>query len=101
METWPLFSTLRICPKLGRIAAVLYFAVSKIYFAIWRDCLYNILCKLRQKRFQVTDAFLITKRLDDFGITKHETAVPILRLPAIAFLYILGKAEAEGQNGKL
>lgn len=50
---------------------------------------------------KVTDAFLITKRLDDFGIAKHETAVPILRVPAIAFLYILGKAEADGQNGKL
>ncbi len=49
----------------------------------------------------VTNAFLITKRLDDFGITKHETKVPILRVPAIAFLYILGKTEAEGQNGKL
>ncbi|MCD8217086.1 MAG: ATP-binding protein [Clostridiales bacterium] len=44
---------------------------------------------------KVTSAFLITKRLDDFGITKHETKVPILRVPAIAFLYLLGKAEAE------
>ncbi len=40
---------------------------------------------------KVTSAFLITKRLDDFGITKHETRVPILRVPAIAFLYLLGK----------
>ena len=50
---------------------------------------------------KVTNAFLITKKLDDFGITKHETAIPILRVPAIAFLYLLGKAEAEGQNGIL
>ena len=50
---------------------------------------------------KVTNAFLITKRLDDFSVTKHETKVPILRIPAIAFLYLLGKAEAEGQNGKL
>ena len=55
----------------------------------------------QDERSKVTDAFLITKRLDDFGIAKHETMVPILRVPAIAFLYILGKAEAEGQNGKL
>ena len=53
------------------------------------------------EKSKVTDAFFITKRLDDFGIVKHETMVPILRVPAIAFLYILGKAEAEGQNGKL
>lgn len=50
---------------------------------------------------KVTSAFLITKRLDDVGITKHETTVPILRVPAIAFLYLLGKSEAEGRNGKM
>ncbi len=55
----------------------------------------------RDEKSKVTDAFLITKRLDDFGIAKHETMVPILRIPAIAFLYILGKTEAAGQNGKL
>lgn len=57
------------------------------------------LCK--DARSKVTSAFLITKRLDDFGITKHETAVPIFRIPAIAFLYLLGKEEAEGQTGKM
>ena len=55
----------------------------------------------QDEKSNVTDAFFITKQLDDFGIAKHETMVPILRVPAIAFLYILGKAEAEGQNGKL
>ena len=57
------------------------------------------LCK--DEKSKVTNAFLITKQLDDFGITKHETEVPILRIPAIAFLYLLGKAEADGQNGKM
>ncbi len=55
----------------------------------------------QDEKNKVTNAFLITKRLDDFGITRHETKVPVLRVPAIAFLYILGKTEAEGQNGKL
>jgi len=50
---------------------------------------------------KVTAAFLITKRLEDFGVTKHATTTPIMRVPAIAFLYLLGKAEAEGQQGKL
>ena len=50
---------------------------------------------------KVTSAFLVTKKLEDFGVAKHETKVPILRIPAIAFLYLLGKAEAEGQNGKM
>lgn len=50
---------------------------------------------------KVTNAFLVTKQLDDFGVSRHETKVPILRVPAMVFLYLLGKEEAEGQNGKL
>ena len=53
------------------------------------------------EKSKVTSAFLITKQTDDSGITKHETKVPVFRIPAIAFLYLLGKAEAEGQNGKM
>ena len=48
----------------------------------------------RDEKAKVTDAFLITKRLDDFGITRHETAVPILRVPAIVFLYMLGREKS-------
>lgn len=55
----------------------------------------------RDEKSKVTNAFLITKQLNDYGIAKHETKVPILRIPAIAFLYLLGKAEADGQNGKM
>lgn len=57
------------------------------------------LCK--EEKSDVTGAFLITKRLDDFGIARHKTHVPIMRIPAIAFLYIIGKAESEGLGGKL
>lgn len=52
----------------------------------------------RDKNSKVTNAFLVTKRLEDFGVTKHKTLVPILRVPAIAFLYLLGKAEADGKT---
>lgn len=55
----------------------------------------------RDESSQVTSAFLITRKLEDAGITRHNTSIPILRIPAIAFLYLLGKAEAEGQNRKL
>ena len=41
---------------------------------------------LSDEKSKVTDAFLITKRLDDFGTTKHETMIPILRVPAAPFL---------------
>lgn len=53
------------------------------------------------EKANVTYSFVITKRLDDFGKTKHDTLVPIFRIPAIAFLYLLGKAEADGLAGKL
>lgn len=55
----------------------------------------------RDESSGIGHAFLITKRLDDFGITAHDTKVPIMKIPAIAFLYLLGKSEAEGQNGKM
>ncbi len=55
----------------------------------------------QDKTSKVTNAFLVTKRLEDFGVVQHDTAVPIFRIPAIAFLYLLGKAEARGRNGKL
>lgn len=55
----------------------------------------------QDEKSKVTNAFLITKQLDDFGIAKHETVTPILRVPAIAFLYLVGRAEAKGQNGRL
>lgn len=51
---------------------------------------------MQGRKCKVTAAFLVTKQLDDFGIAKHETKVPILRIPVIAFLYLLGKAEADG-----
>lgn len=50
---------------------------------------------------KVAHAFLVTKQIDDVGKTAHDTVVPIIRVPAIAFLYILGKTEAEGRNGKM
>ena len=55
----------------------------------------------RDKESKVTDAFIITKRLEDFGIAQHETNVPVFRVPAIVFLYLLGEAEANGQQGRL
>lgn len=45
----------------------------------------------RDQTAKVTHAFLVTKNLDDFGIVKHETDTPILRVPAIVFMYLLGK----------
>ena len=67
----------------------------------------KILCEVKYKNnshISASDAIVelckdenshVTKQLNDVGISKHETTVPILRIPAIAFLYLLGKAEAD------
>jgi len=38
----------------------------------------------------IVSALVITKRPDDYGLTSHSTKVPIMRVPAHAFLYLLG-----------
>lgn len=39
---------------------------------------------------KVAAALVITKRPDDYGVAAHETKVRVLRVPAHAFLYLLG-----------
>lgn len=43
-------------------------------------------------------AVLVTKRAEDFGVYK-ETSTPIVKIPAFAFLYLLGHAERESRLG--
>ena len=38
-------------------------------------------------------SFIITKRAEDYGIQKAPSGTPMLRIPAFAFLYLLGHAE--------
>jgi predicted AAA+ superfamily ATPase len=45
---------------------------------------------------QTKGAIVVTKNDDDYGFTKHETKTSIIRIPAFAFLYLLGQAEKEG-----
>ena len=44
-------------------------------------------------------ATIITKRADDFGIHTTGTGKKLLRIPAFAFLYLLGHAEKHGYKG--
>lgn len=41
-------------------------------------------------------AIVITKRTDDYGFLGIDTSTPIIRIPAFAFLYLLGHAEKQG-----
>ncbi|MHB8985448.1 MAG: DUF4143 domain-containing protein [Eubacteriales bacterium] len=41
-------------------------------------------------------AMVITKRSEDYGLLEQKTRVPIVKIPAFAFLYMLGHAEKHG-----
>ena len=44
-------------------------------------------------------AIVITKRMDDFGAHDTPSGKQLLRIPAFAFLYLLGHAERNGYKG--
>ncbi|MDR2191523.1 MAG: ATP-binding protein [Endomicrobium sp.] len=44
-------------------------------------------------------AFVITKRADDYGVIEFSNGKKLLRIPAFAFLYLLGHAEKNGYRG--
>ena len=50
---------------------------------------------------KVSNAFVITKNLMDYGAVQHGTYIPVFRVPALPFIYMLGRAEAIGESGKL
>ncbi|MDH7577647.1 MAG: ATP-binding protein [Bacillota bacterium] len=41
-------------------------------------------------------AIVVTKRPDDYGLSSFKTKVPIVKIPAHAFLYLLGHSEKQG-----
>lgn len=47
----------------------------------------------------IAAALVITKRAEDYGVMSYKTKVPIMRVPAHAFLYLLGHAEKTGYLG--
>ena len=48
---------------------------------------------------KIAAALVITKRGEDYGVMNFATKVPIMRVPAHAFLYLLGHAEKIGYLG--
>ncbi|HOE56718.1 MAG TPA: AAA family ATPase, partial [Bacillota bacterium] len=44
-------------------------------------------------------AIVVTKRADDFGVHNAPGGKVLLRIPAFAFLYLLGHAERHGYKG--
>ncbi|MDR2487064.1 MAG: ATP-binding protein [Clostridiales Family XIII bacterium] len=48
---------------------------------------------------EANGAIVVTKRAEDFGVQPSSGTKKILRLPAFAFLYLLGNAEKNGYRG--
>lgn len=46
-----------------------------------------------------TDAIIVSKSIEDFGIHNTNSGRKLLRIPAFAFLYLLGHAEKNGYRG--
>lgn len=57
----------------------------------------DAICKLAGES---SSAFIITKRANDYGIQISADGHPICRIPAFAFLYLLGNAERHGLRGQ-
>ncbi|HOK43382.1 MAG TPA: AAA family ATPase, partial [Thermoclostridium caenicola] len=48
---------------------------------------------------EASAAIVVTKNTGDFGIYKSKSGKDIIRIPAFAFLYLLGHAEKNGYKG--
>ena len=49
---------------------------------------------------EASAAMIITKRADDYGVHDTPDGRQLIRIPAFAFLYLLGNAEKHGYKGK-
>ena len=48
---------------------------------------------------KIVSSFIVTKSLTDYGISHHNTRIPVFRIPALPFIYLLGQAEAKNEHG--
>lgn len=53
----------------------------------------DAIVEMSMDKGEVVAAIVVTKKPEDYGVTPHQTSVPIMRIPAYAFLYLLGHAE--------
>ena len=61
----------------------------------------DAIVELSKEDTKIANSFVLTKSLTDYGVTQHETLVPIFKIPALVFVYMLGRAEAMGESGKM
>lgn len=89
-------------PKNKEIDVVVEFPSGKILIEVkYRE---NATIDKNDAIFELADeangSIVITKRADDYGIQPSAGTKKILRLPAFAFLYLLGNAEKNGYRGR-
>ena len=51
----------------------------------------DAIVEMSQKEKNIDSAILVTKRPEDYGKVKVSTKVPIIKIPAYVFLYLLGR----------
>lgn len=59
-----------------------------------------IIERTRDKKSGVVAAIVVTKKPEDYGVISIKTDVPVMKIPAHAFLYLLGHAEKTGYLGR-
>ena len=57
----------------------------------------SMICELSD---EASAAIVVTKRPDDYGTHRAPNGKELIRIPAFAFLYLLGNAERYGYLGK-
>lgn len=57
----------------------------------------SMICELSD---EASAAIVVTKRPDDYGMHRAPNGKELIRIPAFAFLYLLGNAERYGYRGK-
>lgn len=85
----------------NEIDIVVDFSIGKILIEVkYRE---NAQIGVKDAIYELADeashAIVVTKREDDYGLQKSKGSRSILRLPAFAFLYLLGSAEKNGYRG--
>ena len=57
----------------------------------------TMICELSS---EASASIIVTKRADDYGVHNAPNGKKLIRIPAFAFLYLLGNAERHGYKGK-
>jgi hypothetical protein len=66
---------------------------SILYIFTEKDAIIEI---SRDEKAGISASIVVTKKPEDYGIVSIKTNVPVMKIPAHAFLYLLGHAEKTG-----